>query len=272
MTERGSAGSADSVTDSLPLKSSVPKRLIRERRWTGHVIAERDQLMSHARRTLGLAKEEAQHWVYEQLAQRYPPLPKRDKKSAAKQTPQNTAKNGPDGETIAQTDYNETTERGETEGSAGNEDQGREEGEGDRASKLTPPDEVSTQRNRSRRPDSDEASIRGLDKIPRSWPPLPPNAGLAQEIQWVQACRIDVVQELSDGVYRVRLERADRPAPSKAALGWLETSIRAYAKYCDIAAKAAATYQSDEERTRKERIAIDRIRQLLESMKAPGRR
>lgn len=231
--------------------------------------------MTHARRTLNLPKEEAQHWVYEQLAQRYPPLPKREKKSAAQQTPENTAKNGPEGETITDTDYNETTERGELGepgDSAAIEERGKEEGEGDRASKLTPPDEVSTQRNRSRRPDSDEASIRGLDKIPRSWPPLPPNAGLAQEIQWVQACRIDVVQELSDGVYRVRLERADRPAPSKAALGWLETSIRAYAKYCDIAAKAAATYQSDEERTRKERIAIDRIRQLLESMKAPGRR
>ena len=112
--------------------------------------------------------------------------------------------------------------------------------------------------------------VLGIDRVPRSWPPLPPNAPLAEEIRWVQAHRIDIVQEHSNGSVIVRLSRASAPAPSKAALGWLETSIRAYAKFCDIAAKAATTYQDEAELEKRERMAIERIRKLLEQMMEPS--
>jgi hypothetical protein len=107
--------------------------------------------------------------------------------------------------------------------------------------------------------------VTGLSDIPVSWGKLPPNASLASDIQWVQASRIDVVEETASGTI-VHLNRADRPAPSKAALGWLETSIRAYSKYCDIAAKATAAYEDEQEVVRRERLSIERVRQLLSEM------
>ena len=64
----------------------------------------------------------------------------------------------------------------------------------------------------------------------------------------------------------VDLSRALSPAPSHAAIGWLETSIRAYSKYCDIAARATAQLEDEREHVRRERIAIDDIRSLLAEM------
>ncbi|MCR9294276.1 MAG: hypothetical protein NXI32_16280 [bacterium] len=110
------------------------------------------------------------------------------------------------------------------------------------------------------------ARVTGLGEIPDHWPPLPSNATLASEIQWVQASRIDVVEELPSGAVRVHLDRADRPAPSKAALGWLETSSRAYAKYCDIAAKATNQPDNEREHVRREKMAIEEVRSLLAEM------
>jgi hypothetical protein len=107
--------------------------------------------------------------------------------------------------------------------------------------------------------------VTGLSDIPESWGKLPPNASLASDIRWVQASRIDVVEQTAAGTI-VHLDRADRPAPSRAAIGWLETSIRAYSKYCDIAAKATAQYEDEQEVTRRERLSIERIRQLLSEM------
>ena len=40
-------------------------------------------------------------------------------------------------------------------------------------------------------------------------------------------------------------DRARTPAPSRAALGWLETSIRAYSKYIDVVAKALKDEEND---------------------------
>ena len=40
--------------------------------------------------------------------------------------------------------------------------------------------------------------VTGLSDIPASWGPLAPNATLAAEIQWVQASRIDVVEESAE--------------------------------------------------------------------------
>ena len=46
------------------------------------------------------------------------------------------------------------------------------------------------------------------------------------------------MEERTAGPTVVHLDQALSPAPSWAALGWLETSIRSYAKYVDVAAKA----------------------------------
>ena len=104
--------------------------------------------------------------------------------------------------------------------------------------------------------------VQGLGDIPAGWPPLPANASLAAEIGWVQASRLDIVEETGTGT-RVDLSRADGPAPSKAAIGWLETSIRAYSKYCDIAAKATQTQEHDAEAVRRERLALGEVLGLL---------
>jgi len=108
--------------------------------------------------------------------------------------------------------------------------------------------------------------VSGLGSVPTGWPILPSNASLAAEIQWVQSSRIDVVEELPGGAVRVHLGRADHPAPSKSALGWLETSIRAYSKYCDIAAKATAQQEDEKEHVRRERLAISDVSELLAEM------
>lgn len=111
----------------------------------------------------------------------------------------------------------------------------------------------------------DEAAVTGLSDIPDSWPTLPQNATLAQEIQWVQANRLSVVRDLGDRAI-VDLSKAMSPAPSWAALGWLETSIRAYSKFVDVAAKASASVEDERDMVRRERLAIDEIRGLLAEM------
>ena len=110
-----------------------------------------------------------------------------------------------------------------------------------------------------------EAAVTGLSDIPTDWPTLPPNATLAQEIQWVQANRLSVVRDLGDRAI-VDLSKAMIPAPSWAALGWMETSIRAYAKFVDVAAKASAHVEDERDMIRRERMAIDEIRSLLAEM------
>ena len=110
-----------------------------------------------------------------------------------------------------------------------------------------------------------EAAVTGLSDIPDSWPTLPQNATLAAEVSWVQANRLSVVRDLGDRAI-VDLSRAMSPAPSWAALGWLETSIRAYAKFVDVAAKASAHVEDERDMVRRERMAIDEIRGLLTEM------
>lgn len=112
---------------------------------------------------------------------------------------------------------------------------------------------------------ADGGYVTGLSDIPVSWGKLPPNSSLAIDIRWVQANRVFVVEETASGTV-VHLDRADRPAPSKAAIGWLETSIRAYSKYCDIAAKATSQIETEQELIRREQLSIERMRQLLAEM------
>lgn len=59
---------------------------------------------------------------------------------------------------------------------------------------------------------------------------------------------------------------ARSPAPSWAALSWLETSIRAYSKYIDVVAKSLKDEETEQEMVKRERLAIDEIRSLLAEM------
>ncbi len=113
---------------------------------------------------------------------------------------------------------------------------------------------------------ADDGQIQGLSAIPDAWPELPANASLSAEAAWVQANRLRIVEERASGATLVHLAQALSPAPSWAALGWLETSIRSYAKYVDVAAKATASDDGDAEVWKRERMAIEEMEGLLEQM------
>ena len=108
--------------------------------------------------------------------------------------------------------------------------------------------------------------VQGLGDIPPSWPELPDNASLQAELAWVQSNRLRVVEERPSGATRVHLDRARSPAPSWAALGWLETSIRSYAKYVDVVAKSLKDQVDEQENIRRERIRIEEMREILAEM------
>jgi len=78
------------------------------------------------------------------------------------------------------------------------------------------------------------------------------------------------VAENPGGATSVDLDQALSPAPSWAALGWLETSIRSYAKYVDVAAKATASDDVEGAVVRHERMALDEVLRLLDEMRRPG--
>ncbi len=108
--------------------------------------------------------------------------------------------------------------------------------------------------------------VQGLGEIPADWPELPGNASLSAEIGWVQANRLLIVEERPGGATVVRLDRAMTPAPSWAALSWLETSIRSYAKFVEVAAKQAGEGHDEQAFVRQERMQIDEISGLLKEM------
>ncbi|TWU13330.1 hypothetical protein CA54_21650 [Symmachiella macrocystis] len=113
----------------------------------------------------------------------------------------------------------------------------------------------------------DDGQIQGLSAIPDSWSELPANASLSAEIGWVQANRLRIVEEKPGRATVVRLDLALSPAPSWAALGWLETSIRSYAKFMDVAAKATSSNDGEADVMRRERMAIDEVRALLDEIR-----
>lgn len=117
-------------------------------------------------------------------------------------------------------------------------------------------------------PPSDSGQIQGLAEIPTEWPELQANAALATELQWVQANRLRIVEERPGRATLVRLDRAANPAPSWAALGWLETSIRSYAKFVDVAAKVSGGADDEGAVMRAERKSVDEIKRLLAEMDA----
>ena len=100
--------------------------------------------------------------------------------------------------------------------------------------------------------------VPGLSDIPESWGELPANTSLQTELSWVQSNRLRVGEELASGATVVRLDRAMSPAPSWAAIGWLETSIRVFSKYCDIVAKAAAKLRKAQEAAEQKQAARPR--------------
>lgn len=114
--------------------------------------------------------------------------------------------------------------------------------------------------------------IQGPADIPQVWPDLPANASMAVEIGWVQANRLRIVEEQANGATVIRLGQALSPAPSRAALGWLETSIRCYAKYVDVAAKATASDDGEAGVMKLERMAIDEVEALLGEMEDAGKK
>ena len=115
-----------------------------------------------------------------------------------------------------------------------------------------------------------DGQIQGLGDIPEDWPELPANASLSAEVGWVQANRLRIVTEQASGSSSVDLGHALSPAPSWAALGWLETSIRSYAKYVDVAAKATAIADGEADVVRRERMAIEEVQRLLDEMMPDG--
>lgn len=110
-------------------------------------------------------------------------------------------------------------------------------------------------------PAPESSGLSGLGDIPADWPDLPDNAQLAVEVQWVQANRVRV--RVGDSV---DLSKARSPAPSWAALSWLETAILYPAKWADITAKATSTQADERESVRRERVSIDEVRSLLAEM------
>ena len=119
---------------------------------------------------------------------------------------------------------------------------------------ANPPSEIAA-------PALESAGLSGLGDIPADWPDLPDNAALAVEVSWVQANRVRVRQGDS-----VDLSRARSPAPSWAALSWLETSVLFPSKWADIVAKATSTQADERESVRRERLAIEEVRSLLAEM------
>jgi hypothetical protein len=113
--------------------------------------------------------------------------------------------------------------------------------------------------------ETESGRVDGLSDIPASWGELPANASLQAEVSWVQANRLRCVRETPDCVV-VDLSRALSPAPSYATLGWLETSIKTYAKFVDVAAKATSTQDDEQAEVRREIQSIEEVRKLLASM------
>ena len=108
--------------------------------------------------------------------------------------------------------------------------------------------------------------LSGLGEIPAAWAELPANASLQAELGWVQSNRLAIVEEKPSGSTVVHLDRAAEPAPSRAALGWLETSIRSYAKYVEVVARTLSTSVDADEQVRRERVAMGDIDALLDEM------
>jgi hypothetical protein len=216
------------------LMMRVFKRLKAENRWE-EAEPYRNEL-ANAAQAKGFKGIDAQNYTYTELARKFPPVDGKKPevaepvKPASKPKAEKQAKDGEEAEDAAQF----STSGGVVVS----------------LSKAT----------------SDaEFSVRGLSEIPGNWPDLPPNAPLSAEVSWVQANRLRIVRESSTGV-TVDLSKALTPAPSYATLGWLETSIKTYSKFVDVASKATSGQDGEQAEIRREQQSIEEVRRLLASM------
>lgn len=115
-------------------------------------------------------------------------------------------------------------------------------------------------------PQPADRGIKGLSKFPDDWPQLPAAASFTSEVSWVQANRLLVVEERPSGAVVVHLERARTPAPSMAALAWLETSIRSYAKWVEVASKCSGSEDLGSDIIKREKARIEDVRAVLAEM------
>ncbi|MCA9077480.1 MAG: hypothetical protein KDA93_20815 [Planctomycetaceae bacterium] len=90
---------------------------------------------------------------------------------------------------------------------------------------------------------------------------------MSTEIGWVQANRLRIVEERPARATLAHLDQAMSPAPSWAALGWLETSSRSCAKFVDVAAKVPGANDDEGALMRRELKANDEVERLLEEMR-----
>jgi hypothetical protein len=220
------------------LMMQVFKRLKAEGRWD-EAEPHRNELATRAR-DLRLKGIDAQNYTYTELAKKYPPLDGSKPETAIGEEPANSKP------------------------ADKRDEQQRKEGDAARFSTSVdvapfPSEDVAPFSK------SGDLSVSGLSKIPANWGDLPSNAPLSAEVSWVQANRLRVVRETADGVV-VDLSRSLSPAPSYAALGWLETSIKTYAKFVDVAAKATASQDGEAAEVRRELQSIEEVRRLLASM------
>ena len=212
----------------------VYKRLKNEGRWE-EAEPYRDELANEAK-ALRLKGIDAQNYTYERLAKRYPP-----KDGTEPEKPEVEAK-------AIEQEAPKPKDKGQKV-----EDAAQFSSSGDVASTL------------SKASADSEFSVRGLSEIPGNWPDLPSNAPLGAEVSWVQANRLRIVRESSTGVV-VDLSKALSPAPSYATLGWLETSIKTYSKFVDVAAKATSSQDGEAADIRREQQSIEEVRRLLNQM------
>jgi hypothetical protein len=113
--------------------------------------------------------------------------------------------------------------------------------------------------------DHADQGVSGLGDLPPDWPTLPANAQLQVEISWVSANRLRVRSGTG-----VDLSRALSPAPSYAALSWLETSILFPSKFADISVKATQNQEDEAQHIRREKLAIEEMRAILAEMLEGG--
>jgi len=223
--------------DLADFKIAIYRRLVAERRWE-QAVPIRDDLIREAR-AAGLKREDAQRRAYESLNEMFPPLGAATTSSEL-DAAWDASNDGPDGAPGALDALGGVVDTLTTAGQGG--------------------------RPRTRT-QGDESPVVGLGEIPAGWPPLPPNAPLGTEIQWVQANRLRCIRDEGDRTV-VDLSKAMAAAPSYAALGWLETSIRVFSKFVDVAAKVTASMEDEQEHARRERVAIEDVRRLLGEMLA----
>ena len=194
-------------------------------------------VLASAAKDRGFEGIDAQDWTYQELAKRFPPLDGTKPETKTVETPPNDEKPG-------------KAKKGKAE-------------VGQVPQFVTPIDVTPITKQSSY---DDEFSVAGLSNIPAIWGEMPSNAPLSAEVSWVQANRLRVIRETADRVV-VDLSKALTPAPSYAALGWLETSIKTYSKFIDVAARATANQDGEAADIRREQFAIADIRKILEEMR-----